>query len=302
MLTEIKERLDKIIEFFDENLNYTFVLPMFYDDYTNTYFPYFKKALTSFDSSLNSVKSTVSTFSDNFNAYVTNITKKFDSLLDVQNRLISVQYQIREVLNSIREFYYPNSKDNTMISWRPIQVGWRNFFSTFEDRTFDTVLLEVQQKIEDKVNPVSENNKESYDAAITDFKDNTFFGSVNEMATTFPEQLKSAMIKDSSPVLQFKTYGVSNSYFTLPAKTYSIDFSWYAPFKGTADTVISCFMYLGFLWILFKRLPEILHGAGVMRDNYYDFQEVREFNSDEHFIEPQKKYEFYFNGQWHEGE
>lgn len=88
----------------------------------------------------------------------------------------------------------------------------------------------------------------------------------------------------------------------MPAKTYSIDFSWWAPFKGTADTLISAFMYLGFLIIFFKRLPEIIHGAGIARDSYNDFQEARDFNYNEDLNDPRETYYFYNNGQWREGE
>lgn len=133
----------------------------------------------------------------------------------------------------------------------------------------------VLQNFIDKINPVSENNKESFDAAMTNFNENTFIGSANEIMTTFPGELTSALTKDSSPVLQFKTASVSNSYFSLPARTFSIDFSWYAPFKATADTVISAFIYIGFIIAFIKRLPEIMHGAGIVTDSYADFQDVK---------------------------
>ena len=185
--------------------------------------------------------------------------------------------QIRDVLNKISKWYYPDPftayGDVPQQDVADIKAGWHSFWSTFRYKKFDDVLLEVNQKIEDKVNPLSENNSAAFEGAITNIKDNTFIGSANEMVTTFPEELKGALNKDSSPVLQFTTAGVSNSYFSLPAKKHSIDFSWYAPFKGTADTVISAFMYLGFLIAFWKRLPEIIHGAGVMYVGQAEFHE-----------------------------
>lgn len=41
-----------------------------------------------------------------------------------------------------------------------------------------------------------------------------------------------------------------------------IDFSWYDDYKEFGDTVICMFCYLGFLWNIFKRLPDIIQGAG----------------------------------------
>lgn len=212
-------------------------------------------------------------------------------------------YKISAYFYSLSELYYPDTSLNTDKDFRfDIKLGWHNFWKSFREKKFDEVLLDVHQQIEDKVNPLSPNNSEAFDSSINNIKDNTFFGSANEMVTTFPEQLKSSLSKDSSPVLQFKTVAVKNSYFSLPAKTYSIDFSFWAPFKGTADALISAFMYLGFLIILFKRLPEILHGAGVVRDNYNDFQEARDFNYNENFNDPPETYSFYYSGQWREGE
>lgn len=141
-------------------------------------------------------------------------------------------------------------------------------FSFSIKKTFKEVLLDVYKTIDNTINPRSEDNAEAFDAALTNVKDNTFIGSAFTIADTVPNDIKNALTTDSSPVLTFKTAGVSNSYFSIPAKSYSLDFSWYAPYKGVGDTVISCFMYLGFMYLGFlvafwKRLPEIIHGAGV---------------------------------------
>lgn len=209
-------------------------------------------------------------FSDTTIKFQKNIIQCFDSA----NLYLM---QIRDVLTKISQWYYPDPLFSypgvSQQDVYDIKAGWHSFWSTFRYKKFDEVLLEVNQKIEDKVNPLSENNSAAFEGAITNIKDNTFIGSANEMVTTFPEELKGALNKDSSPVLQFTTAGVSNSYFSLPAKKHSIDFSWYAPFKGTADTVISAFMYLGFLIAFWKRLPEIIHGAGVMYVGQAEFHE-----------------------------
>lgn len=41
-----------------------------------------------------------------------------------------------------------------------------------------------------------------------------------------------------------------------------IDFSWYDNYREFGDTVICMFCYLGFIWNIFKRLPDIVQGAG----------------------------------------
>lgn len=255
------------------------------------------------DKKITEINNNVSIFLSDFKEYSNLVKSNLLTIVSsIQNSELYLS-QIRDCFRQLRDLYYPDTQiaGNSTFKY-DIKVGWYNFWRTFRYKKFDELLLDVHQQIEDKVNPLSPNNSEAFDSSINNIKDNTFIGSANEMVTTFPEQLKSSLSKDSSPVLQFKTVAVKNSYFSLPAKTYSIDFSFWAPFKGTADALISAFMYLGFLIILFKRLPEILHGAGVIRDNYNDFQEARDFNYNENLNDPPETYQFNYYGQWREGE
>lgn len=231
-----------------------------------------------FNTDFNNYSTAFSTYSTKFNTYSKNFDSFVYSTLNRLDKLYNTLSGINNKLADIMESYYPTYYINTEYSV-PTRQGWVNFFSSFSEFSFQEVMLDVLQQFEDLSNPLSENNKESFDAAITNFNENTFIGSANELITTFPGELTNALTKDSSPVLQFKTASASNSYFSLPSRTFSIDFSWYAPFKGTADTVISAFIYIGFIIAFIKRLPEILHGAGIIRDSYNNFQEAQ-FNND----------------------
>lgn len=53
------------------------------------------------------------------------------------------------------------------------------------------------------------------------------------------------------------------------SKYSAINLSWYAPYKSEVDQILSGFMYLGYLWLLFKRLPSIIRG-GAMASSDYD--------------------------------
>lgn len=230
--------------------------------------------IDNFNKDFNNYVTVFSSYSTKFNSY----SKNFDSFaynMDTQlTKLYNTLWSINDKLSDLNLFYYPSNNINTDYSL-PTRQGWLNFYTSFQEFSFQEVMDSVLQNFIDKINPVSENNKESFDAAMTNFNENTFIGSANEIMTTFPGELTSALSKDSSPVLQFKTASVSNSYFSLPARTFSIDFSWYAPFKATADTVISAFIYIGFIIAFIKRLPEIMHGAGIVTDSYADFQDVK---------------------------
>lgn len=180
---------------------------------------------------------------------------------------------IADDVHTIVSDYFPPSPNFVQ------SAQWFHFWDTFREKSFDVVLkdtlLEVQKEIDNQVNPLSDDNKESYTAAVDNLKKTTFVGSAYDVVETFPKKLNEALNADSRSVLQFTTAGTKNSYFSLPARTYSIDFSWYKPFKPTADVVISAFIYLGFAIAFFKRLPEIIQGAGVVYTGQVNFNESR---------------------------
>lgn len=202
----------------------------------------------------------------NFN----NLYNKLTPMLDkYYNLLFSINGSLNDLLTN---YYIPEWSGD-------LKFGWESFWSTFETKSFDVVLmdvlLDVQKEIDNQVNPLSDDNKESYTAAVDNLKKTTFVGSAYDVVETFPKKLNEALNADSRSVLQFTTAGTKNSYFSLPARTYSIDFSWYKPFKPTADVVISAFIYLGFAIAFFKRLPDIIQGAGVVYTGQVNFNESR---------------------------
>lgn len=222
--------------------------------------------LSDIKSSISDIKIYVNDIKVNFN----NLSNKLTPLLDkYYNLLFGINGSLNDLLSN---YYIPEWQGDLM-------YGWENFWSTFLDGSFSDVLkntlLEVQKEIDNQVNPLSDDNKESYTAAVDNLKKTTFVGSAYDVVETFPKKLNEALNADSRSVLQFTTAGTKNSYFSLPARTYSIDFSWYKPFKPTADVVISAFIYLGFAIAFFKRLPEIIQGAGVATVGFSDFYETR---------------------------
>ncbi len=53
------------------------------------------------------------------------------------------------------------------------------------------------------------------------------------------------------------SYGWGNTMIT-------IDFSWYAQFKPMVDTILAGMIWITFLWHLYKRIPEIIAGQGMV--------------------------------------
>ena len=221
-------------------------------------------------SDIKSLLINIKLYVNDINVSISNLYNKLTPMLDkFYNLLFSINSSFNDLLGN---YYIPEWQGDLM-------YGWESFWSTFQTKSFDVVLkdtlLDVQKEIDNQVNPLSDDNKESYTAAVDNLKKTTFVGSAYDVVETFPKKLNEALNADSRSVLQFTTAGTKNSYFSLPARTYSIDFSWYKPFKPTADVVISAFIYLGFAIAFFKRLPEIIHGAGVVYTGQVNFNESR---------------------------
>lgn len=46
----------------------------------------------------------------------------------------------------------------------------------------------------------------------------------------------------------------------------ALDMSWYARYKPYCDMFLASFMWLSYLWLLYKRLPDIISGAGMVTE------------------------------------
>lgn len=64
------------------------------------------------------------------------------------------------------------------------------------------------------------------------------------------------------PTLYLDFTKSEDSKYHGAGRVLAIDFSWYAKYKPTGDLVFSSFLWVVFLWYLFKRVPDIISGAG----------------------------------------
>lgn len=183
---------------------------------------------------------------------------------------------ICEYLSKLTAWYYPegNTSYPGQSDYGQMRIGWRNFFTSFAYKKFDEVLLEVNQKIEDKVNPLSEKNKGEFDNNIEKLKSDTAVGSALELKEGVQNLYSN--ISGASPtaslnvkLLPVKFYGAS-----VPAKTIKIDFSWYAPYRDNALSLWRFFLWTAYLFVLFKQIPSILQGFGVITDHRIEMQDI----------------------------
>ncbi len=150
--------------------------------------------------------------------------------------------------------------------------GWINFWNTFNNKSLKDVLIDVHNSIENSANPLSDDNKVEFDKVMSAIKNDTFIGSFNQIKDDFLPQILNSL-KGQSATYTFKTASAQNSYVSIPEHTIILDMSWYLPFKPYGDMVLSGFMWLSFLWLLFKRFPAIIHGEGMITESLLNLDE-----------------------------
>ncbi|WP_454969675.1 hypothetical protein [Eubacterium sp.] len=221
-----------------------------------------------FDKKISDINNNISAFKSSFNTYSEYVKDKL-MWIEVSIRDCSMYLaQIRDYFSKLTEWYYPQSgiAYPNQYNYTEMRGGWRAFFTSFAGKSFQAVLLDVHQKIEDKVNPLSEKNKGEFDNNIEKLKSDTVYGSALELKDgmqTFYSNISGASPTASLDVnlLPVKFYGAS-----LPAKKITIDFSWFAPYRDTTLSLWRFFLWVGYIFIVFKRFPDILSGAGLITD------------------------------------
>lgn len=176
------------------------------------------------------------------------------------NLLFSINSSFNDLLGN---YYIPEWQGDLM-------YGWESFWSTFQTKSFDVVLkdtlLEVQKEIDNQVNPLSDDNKEQFNANIDKLKSDTAYGSALELkdgVQTFYNNFASA---SPTATLDVKLLPVTFYGASIPTKTITIDFSWFAPYRDTTLSLWRFFLWVAYLFIIFKRFPDIISGAGMVTD------------------------------------
>lgn len=85
-----------------------------------------------------------------------------------------------------------------------------------------------------------------------------------------------AVITDTTKAPKFEL-NVNSTWYSGVVTV--IDFSWYDNYREFGDTVICMFCYLGFIWNIFKRLPDIIQGAGA---SSYSIDMLNDINTHTH--------------------
>ena len=92
------------------------------------------------------------------------------------------------------------------------------------------------------------------------------FGFISKL-NSIVSDLFSLKPESEPPVIWVHLEDAESKYgYNYGDKQKILDLSWYLKYKSTVDGILSGFLWLGFLWLLFKRAPGILNGMSLSND------------------------------------
>lgn len=78
---------------------------------------------------------------------------------------------------------------------------------------------------------------------------------------------------DSKPPVVYIHLEDAEGAIDYGGTTKALDMSWYQRYKEDGDRIIGGFLWLGFLWLLFKRVPAIINGGEMMTEQREDLDD-----------------------------
>lgn len=190
------------------------------------------------------------------------------------SKLTSIQTLLSEFKTSFVSFtsYFQNTFDKFISGYYPpwdsefpeeiaIYNGWFNFFSAFGDVTLHDYIMNIVDEIERQTNPVSDDNKDNFEAALLRFQTTTIVSDFNKVSDAGNSVLEALQSASPTSHLYFTTLPATFFGVSIPAYSIDLDFSWYGRYREQAHNVLSAFMWISWLFLIWRRIPAIISGA-----------------------------------------
>lgn len=123
------------------------------------------------------------------------------------------------------------------------------------------------------------------EALVTEITD-AFKGKFGFLPTLkrFGDDLFGMTAETEPPVIWVHFENAESKYgYDYGGKEKMLDLSWYQKYKANVDTLISGFLWLGFLWLLFKRTAAIIQGGEMLAEYSHDFSQGRRDSNETKF-------------------
>lgn len=150
---------------------------------------------------------------------------------------------------------------------KPIDVGWQDVLSNIYNKVVDipdAITAGISGALEKLFAP---------DAVLLGEMSDTFQGKFGFLTTL--KQVGNdlfGMTADTEPPVIWVHLEDAEGRYTYGDKQKILDLSWYQRYKADVDKLISGFLWIAFLWLLFKRAPDIISGSGMIAEYDRDMQ------------------------------
>ena len=232
--------------------------------YTNSLISQVKSSIDTVNNTLsNTINSSLSTINTSMNNMKTSLETKLDSIIDAitaprsgNTDVYSMLYFINNGINSLSSII----NDNFNQLFDDYLTPMLDFFDYFPTM-LDTVIMECWEKIDNQINPTSEDNQEAFDESLNNLYDNTFVGSVKDLSDSGTQLATS--ISNTSPNSHIYVNTIAVRFFgiNIPAKQIDIDMSWYSAYRVQVFSILRAFIYIGYLILVIRNAPSILGSA-----------------------------------------
>ena len=122
----------------------------------------------------------------------------------------------------------------------------------------ELISLRIEELLEKFFVPDEEALQEKLDALSARF---AFINSINGYGEHLLGFLQSAA-GTKAPVFTVDLGDYTGNY-NWGSTVITIDFSWYAKYKPLVDNILAGIIWINWLWHMYKRIPELIHGQGM---------------------------------------
>lgn len=148
--------------------------------------------------------------------------------------------------------------------WEWSKNTWNSFFEKIAE--IRQSILDIPQRIYEKFVELFElffvPDEEGMNEKLTALREKfAFIDSISGYGEHLLNFLRSAS-GTRAPVFTIDLSDYTGNY-NWGAAVITIDFSWYAPYKPTVDTLLAGIIWATWLWHTYKRIPELIHGQGM---------------------------------------
>lgn len=239
----------------------------------------------SISTSINSLANDLGTYFSSLNSVLTSINSNISGFrTDNHNDLVLIHDKIDDFMTlvdfwNITFFDFLTNFQSAIGSFLDIDftIDWDNIlqgsfgnFSYKLSSTLHNLLLDVHDEITNQVNPLSKDNKPSFDATIETLKSETFIGNAYDFIDTGNIIVNSISSASPNAHLYVNTLPANFVGISIPSKTIDIDLSWYGAYRQEAFVILRAFMIIGWCLMIFRRIPAILSGAPMDIINHFE--------------------------------